>query len=625
MAAKSSVPLSQAFELAVYLLPAKTPGADGGEGGGEGGSGAAGKKGAAGESGVEDEGSDVLSDADSDIDALLARTPDHVPSPDALATPSTLVAPREWEDLSPAERAARLARLEAYPDVSVRPEHVHGYGGRGGHANVLLLRADEVVYPAGRLVVVHDRRGNTQRLFRGHAAPVRALAGHRGGEIVASGEEAPRAGVCVWSAYTLELLARLDDVHAGRVAALAFAPNEQQLISAGGDDAGFYVCVYDWRARRLLAAADAGKRPLMDVAVDPHAPAGELSALSVGVKHVCFWALQRGRLQGTRGTYKVANSGSRTMTAAAFTDAAGRGAARDVAFTGSRDGRIYVWRGSHAVSVVTAATGPVFHLIMHGGTLFSGSKDAAGPLRSWAVDAAWPTRLDLAPGGGPGDLGMNPLGAGPARRACVRALAVRAGGGELLVGTSDNSVLAVNLATRAAKLVARGHLRGAITGAAAHPSKPLIASVCEGGRVRVVDLAARTVLAARDLLEPLLCAAWARPEGDRIAVGFASGELRVLEAVSLEDVGGLPRHYGPRLPAPPRARAPAHPRTRAVPLARRAAARRALALAERGARRHGALRGALEDAQGCRAARAELLPVRRASCRRRRGRCAPFL
>jgi len=102
------------------------------------------------------------------------------------------------------------------------------------------------------------------------------------------------------------------------------------------------------------------------------------------------------------------------------------------------------------VTTVKCASGPVFHLLMKDGKLFSGAKDAMGALRTWALGSAWPTRLDLSPGGGAQDVGVNPL-AGRAGKVCVRAVAVRSG--EVIVGTSDNSILAVNLGSGGSKVI----------------------------------------------------------------------------------------------------------------------------------------------------------------------------
>ncbi|KAJ1479665.1 hypothetical protein T484DRAFT_1813364, partial [Baffinella frigidus] len=146
LTARSLVPQTQAFELAIYLVPTKAPQPR--PGGGTAAGGGAGRGGMEeGRRGEGEEEDDALSDADSDVDALLASTPASVPSPESLSCPSTLVPHPEWDAdraeregaggaLSAEDIALKMKRLEGYPDVRMRIEHVHGYGGVGGRGNV---------------------------------------------------------------------------------------------------------------------------------------------------------------------------------------------------------------------------------------------------------------------------------------------------------------------------------------------------------------------------------------------------------------------------------------------------------------------------------------------------------
>ena len=261
----------------------------------------------------------------------------------------------------------------------------------------------------------------------------------------------------------------------------------------------------------------------------------------VGVRHVRFWTRLRGRLSFKRGTYDV-KGGSETMLCVAFTDPDHVSAAKDVVFTGSKDGRVWIWRDTKALWNIQCCKGPVFDLLVREGTVVSGGKDISTPIRDFKIGPGWPTKLELRPSKGAADqgLGLSPAG-GKASGGCVRALAWN--GSELVVGTAGNALYTLNPRTGVSKLMLQGHAKGSITALACHTTKPLLVSVGDDGTVHVTNWKDRSSTQFRSINEPLTAVA-VHDEKGHIAVGLASGELRVLDLTTLADVEGLVRDYG---------------------------------------------------------------------------------
>ena len=122
-----------------------------------------------------------------------------------------------------------------------------------------------------------------------------------------------------------------------------------------------------------------------------------------------------------------------------------------------------------------ALTGPVFALVVHGGTVVTGGKDRSAPIREWRIGRGWPARVELTPARGSDDQGLaldqkcagaaapgGGGGGGGGGGACVRAMAWN--GSEIIVGTSSNSIYTLNPRNGVSKALLHGHSKGAITG-----------------------------------------------------------------------------------------------------------------------------------------------------------------
>jgi WD40 repeat protein len=465
------------------------------------------------------------------------------------------VAPTGWDDIP----LTHVRALESAPLYKLTLESMHGYNGRKSRGNIFVLKQGQVVYPVGSSVVVHDRSSKKQAAFLGHQALVTSLAMSPDKETLASATGGEDPELCIWNGLTLVCKQRFRNDHEGCIVALSFARNDSWIASVSGEDGKeMRIFIYDYKkGTTVLSEERAGKNRIISMAFNPHVRFGEVSFVTVGERHVRFWSRVREKLSFRKGIFDTPG-GSESMLAVAYTDPDHLSADKDIVLTGSKDGRVWIWRDAKALWNVQTCTGPCFEVLVDGGTVFAGGKDLSAPIREWKIGRGWPTRLELTPAKGSGDQGLTlaaPQGAGvQAAGSCARALAWN--GSELIVGTSGNALHTLNPRTGVSKLLLQGHVKGAVTGLAVHPVKPLCVSVGEDGAVRLTNWKDKTCVQYRVLNEPIkavACAALApsltiglreHDKGEHIAVGLQSGEFRVLSFATLEDVEGLVRDYG---------------------------------------------------------------------------------
>uniref|UniRef100_A0A7S1XVQ1 Calmodulin n=1 Tax=Phaeomonas parva TaxID=124430 RepID=A0A7S1XVQ1_9STRA len=234
------------------------------------------------------------------------------------------------------------------PGQNLTLDYVYGYNGDynrpagpsyGG--NVKWLKSGELVFPAAAAVVVFNYETNTQRFFLGHDADVTSVAVHPKLDIVASGQDARVARVCVFDvssadatqvaqyndgqrqpqpskqdagagsgvgvgvtgASGLRMLAQMTLGKNSRgVASLDFSPDGHLLLAVSNDDY-HSVSVHDWRHGTILCTARSNNAAVHNVAWNPFCFLGVdeadysddicYSIVSCGVRHIKLWTLTR--------------------------------------------------------------------------------------------------------------------------------------------------------------------------------------------------------------------------------------------------------------------------------------------------------------------------------------------
>ncbi len=325
-----------------------------------------------------------------------------------------------------------------------------------------------------------------------------------------------------------------------------------QLVCVTGDEDNT-VSIVDWKAGKVTCSERGDKNRILAVTCNPFDRSGQLNFVTVGVRHIKFWSMQRGRLSAKKGSFGSLAPTSRTMLCASFTgvyvcicvctyisshsahrltriaftytcmyvlimltdgrlththihactfaDPTHDTGVADVALTGSKDGKVYIWRDTRAVMVVGVFDGPVFDIRAQNDMVSCGGKDSQAPVRMFALQRGWPARMDLVP-----RAVLHPEAgalANPSRgkRTCVRAVAWR--GADMLLGTSRNCIYMADPRSQICRLVVRGHGNGAVTSVSAHDSKRLVCTVGEDGLVRLWDTQQRVAVQARYMRQAL--------------------------------------------------------------------------------------------------------------------------
>jgi hypothetical protein len=91
-----------------------------------------------------------------------------------------------------------------------------------------------------------------------------------------------------------------------------------QLVCITGDEDNT-VSVVDWKTSRVLITERGDKNKIIAAMCNPFDRVGQLNFVTVGIRHVKFWNMQRGRLSVKKGTFGSLSPTSRTMLSVAFT------------------------------------------------------------------------------------------------------------------------------------------------------------------------------------------------------------------------------------------------------------------------------------------------------------------
>ena len=454
-----------------------------------------------------------------------------------------------------------VALSSRVPDARLELEHVYGYAGlKNTSTNLFYDAAGRVVYYTAAVGVVLDPRRRRQRFFLGHTDDVTSIAMAPDRAVVATGQVTSRADdggkanpyVCVWDTDTCAELRRLE--HEGderSIVAMAFSPDGRRLLTVTTDN-NHTVHLWDWRAGRLLSVRK-GKN-----GVPPQVYGAVWSALDAsvvmtyGVHHVAFWKLVE--VEGAGGDVQMIGpqtgdfnrQGVTSVLSAVFLSL------KRVA-TGVEDGSILIWGRKELARnegppgfrclrrlpahrpgpVVIRPDGARTHngvralLVLRCGTkMVSGGAD--GVVIVWALSEG--TRE-------PGEqlrrfsLFEEDEGAPPA----VRALDSAPDSDAFIAGTNRCDIWEVDETPSA---IIDGH-QGEVRALAAHPKvSSLFATASMAGRVYVWDGKLRALVDVKRFGDASLRATSLdfSPLGDMLAVGFASGGLKILAFPSLDEL-----------------------------------------------------------------------------------------
>jgi len=452
-------------------------------------------------------------------------------------TKATVYKPTRQVRLNRQVQRLSAQNQEAVPVASAELEWVHGYRGFDCRDNLRYNRDGQVVYHAAALGIVMDPTPDRkqQQFYAKHTDDITSLAMvnpsvEKYGNVVATGQIGEDADIHIWETSSLETLSIIRGFHRTAVVALDFSSSSKLLLSVDSSpDRG--IAVYKWATGKLLASASRAAHGRIFVA--KFKPGSETEFVTCGVKHIKFWKVVGGELQGTRGII-ASNQKMPTMLSCAF-------GPDDTTYSGSIGSEIFMWKGKRLAKVVaTAPSGfkykqvPVFtlHMTTMGRDLclVSGSKD--GNVRLWTPELA------LLKGGSqaPTD------GVDRGKPDAVRSIDSR--NGHLLVGTGNSCVYHVR-GGQQWHCLSKGHSMGDLYGLTVHPNRSEFVSAGDDREVVRWNLEPPyEVLASAKFSSACRAAAYSA-DGTLLAVGLKDGEVLVLDGVKLAVLAAARDRRGP--------------------------------------------------------------------------------
>jgi len=266
----------------------------------------------------------------------------------------------QYEDFyyrNPSRPARNLDMLSLYsscglitPDPQSRPrtflqlDYIYGYRCFLAGQNLYYsVSGETVLYPAAAVVVLLDRKSNTQSFLgggelgaaKGHSDDIMTLAINPRRDLLASGEIGNNPLICIWRLEgddSGKEVARLEQGSGTQaVAALCFS-NDSKFLFAVDQSPSQFVRIYDWRESAVaLLCVPVGKTRIRQVSCSP-----KISQFcAVGKEHFCFWML--------RGTEVVKYKPSGSPHTSTVTMCVSQWLSNGNCLSGGTDGKIYLW------------------------------------------------------------------------------------------------------------------------------------------------------------------------------------------------------------------------------------------------------------------------------------------
>jgi len=377
---------------------------------------------------------------------------------------------------------------EFKPDEALSLDFVHGYRGWDCHGNLVFTITQEFVYFAASVAVIMDPQTRRQKHYLGPpnrpAGEIQSLALHPGGSIVATAERGLSPAILIWDISTLATLRELKEGHTGGVTAMAFSKDGKRLVSAGMD-AAHTVMVWEWKNEKKNTPLCSVSLKTAKIFCLGYNPADDV-IVAGGSAMIEFMRVGLSRtgqrtLEHLPGVFAVSNRAthdvSPTMLSVAFTQtefslsSTLKNAIEGLCLTGSDIGNIYLWKREEQMDmIVSAHKSSVYALASFVNGFCSGGKD--GKVKLWNND-------------------LEALGSFDICAAAQQSLSIRAldqKGGKIIIGTTSSDILLLDQDSGEVEALVRGHKLGAVHAVAAHPTKPLYASVGDDGVLKLWDI-----------------------------------------------------------------------------------------------------------------------------------------
>lgn len=408
-------------------------------------------------------------------------------------------------------------------------------------------------YVSGHTGVLYSPRANTQQLLIGHTAPITACATSRSRRTLFTADSGPGALVIAWDGVSGDPMTTIALPEGMAARSLSVSPDGERvavLSDGNAQELAIYDMVDGEAVLVASAAVDVGDAQ-MDVRF---APDSADALISTGRQRVVFWTVN-----GAELTFYSPPMSQRDLRQSVghFTVSAMLPASTS-AVTATVDGDCILWAETAAPEAAVADRRAVKVVRLHSGAAITCVEVVDGFLVTAATDGyvrfydyefrivAWFEELDAGPVRALSFAATDAVpGPGPYAKATAKAGTLRcppfivASTAGLIVGADDRCFEEADEVKRRGTLLVQG-FDAAVTAVAAHPEAATVAAVTASSSLILFDVDARRLSLVRAFAGKVAATALAfSADGSHIAVGFASGYVRVVLGDSLADVASF--------------------------------------------------------------------------------------
>ncbi|CAF1210286.1 unnamed protein product [Rotaria sordida] len=415
------------------------------------------------------------------------------------------------EKLPPGEKRKKQ------PDEGLTLDYVFGYRGYDCRDNVFSLKAGEIVYHVAALGIVLNTEQYLQRFYNCHTDDILCLTVSPDMTLVATGQIGRDPPVHVWDPVTMQTSSILKGQHDRGICSLGFSRNGKLLASVGLDDYRTIV-IWNWKKGEKISSQRGHNDKIFCLRWNPH---DDARFVTVGVKHIKFWAQAGGGMTSKQGLFgKIAGKqGKQSQMCVVF------GKTVDSCITGGGDGSIYIWTNTSLTRTIPDAhKGPLFAIAaVQDKGYVTGGKD--GKVILWdpefkkSIKTYELTNKHLTPDSR-GMLTEEPT--------VIRAVTLTR---RIIVGTRGGEICEIEKDGRI-RIPIQGHAEGEVWGLSTNPKKYEICTVSDDKTVRIWSLKDRRMLRFKTFTKLLRTCEYSQ-NGKTIAMGTKDGQVMILNETDL--------------------------------------------------------------------------------------------
>ncbi|XP_056602040.1 cilia- and flagella-associated protein 251 isoform X2 [Triplophysa dalaica] len=398
-----------------------------------------------------------------------------------------------------------------------------------------------ILYACAHVAVMFDHTSNSQHLLQGHCSPITSLCASEDRRWLVTADMGQESLVIIWDSYTGIPVRTMFDCHPeGGVSALALSNDSKYLATVAGTA---QVCIWDWtdESNSPKCRADISPKYGFQNQILFH-PSDSTQLLSNSESQVLFYNWERDCLE-----YSAPDISKKTFNVVLGSLSQSMFLCDGVqALTATSKGNIVIWDKQSesdscqpliwkATKVIPLQNAGITVLTLIDSFLVTGdvnghikfydeklklislySQYSLDPIRSISFSKEIPST------DGPEykeDCTMN-----------AKPLIIR----NFVVSTTQATLVHVNAQKNVLKTLLKEHAEP-LEAVACHPKQPLVAMGSHSGIIKVWDYERKEAVCSRvfQAHKKIQCITY-DPQGFYLAVGFASGALQILDALTLQ-------------------------------------------------------------------------------------------